>query len=206
LIYPIATIFAIWAISGHVGPAEAALRLAPNLQGWRRGIAGTLFVVTTAAALPAVRTTGWKSFVWLVFAACVIAVAVGADVVGVAVGVAVGVDAVGIAAVIAGVAVSGSILVALVVMFVVASAAANVGAGAMTGVFAVAVPVLWATTTTRGWRGPLLSLCVAAMIAASWLAAWWLSSVDRWEFAGPLLLFLGLLTLLNAPFDCSPSV
>ena len=25
LIYPIATIFAIWAISGHVGPAEAAL-------------------------------------------------------------------------------------------------------------------------------------------------------------------------------------
>jgi|HubBroStandDraft_6_1064221.scaffolds.fasta_scaffold885486_1 hypothetical protein len=30
-IYPIATIFFIWAISGHVGPAEAALGLPPGL-------------------------------------------------------------------------------------------------------------------------------------------------------------------------------
>ena len=36
LIYPIATIFAIWAISGHVGPAEAALGLQPHISGWSR--------------------------------------------------------------------------------------------------------------------------------------------------------------------------
>jgi hypothetical protein len=33
--YPIATIFLIWAISGHVGPAEAALGLQPDLPGGR---------------------------------------------------------------------------------------------------------------------------------------------------------------------------
>jgi hypothetical protein len=39
LLYPIATIFLIWAVSGHVGPAEAALHLPPNLSGWQRGVA-----------------------------------------------------------------------------------------------------------------------------------------------------------------------
>ena len=32
LIYPTATIFIIWAISGHVGPAELALHLNPGLR------------------------------------------------------------------------------------------------------------------------------------------------------------------------------
>jgi hypothetical protein len=38
-LYPIFTIFVIWAVSGHVGPAEAALRLKPGLSGWNRGVA-----------------------------------------------------------------------------------------------------------------------------------------------------------------------
>jgi hypothetical protein len=43
LIYPIATIFVIWAISGHVGPAEAALGLKPALPGLQRSVAAMLF-------------------------------------------------------------------------------------------------------------------------------------------------------------------
>jgi hypothetical protein len=39
LIYPIVTIFVIWTVSGHVGPAEAALHLKPDLADWRRGLA-----------------------------------------------------------------------------------------------------------------------------------------------------------------------
>ena len=39
------------------------------------------------------------------------------------------------------------------------------------------------------------------MIAAILMAARLLAQRFAWEFAGPLLLFLGLLTLLNAPFD-----
>jgi hypothetical protein len=30
LIYPIVTVFAVWALSGHVGPAERALGLRPD--------------------------------------------------------------------------------------------------------------------------------------------------------------------------------
>ncbi len=32
-------------------------------------------------------------------------------------------------------------------------------------------------------------------------AGYFLSSFQKWDVAGPLLLFLDLLTLLNAPFD-----
>jgi hypothetical protein len=34
LLYPIATIVLVWAMFGHVGPAEAALDLKPDVQGW----------------------------------------------------------------------------------------------------------------------------------------------------------------------------
>jgi hypothetical protein len=46
MLYPFATIFVIWAVSGHVGPAERALDLKPDISGWRRylslGIMGFL--------------------------------------------------------------------------------------------------------------------------------------------------------------------
>jgi hypothetical protein len=44
LVYPIATIFIIWAVSGHAGPAEMALGLKPNVPGWSRS-----FVAAVAA-------------------------------------------------------------------------------------------------------------------------------------------------------------
>ena len=39
------------------------------------------------------------------------------------------------------------------------------------------------------------------MIFACYAAAIWLPPLEIWPILGPLLLFLGLLTLLNAPFD-----
>ena len=39
LLYPILTIFVVWAVSGHIGPAESALRLRADLFGWQRGAA-----------------------------------------------------------------------------------------------------------------------------------------------------------------------
>ncbi len=35
-VYPIITVFVIWVLSGHFGPAEAALGLKPEMPGWRR--------------------------------------------------------------------------------------------------------------------------------------------------------------------------
>ena len=46
LIYPIVTIFIIWAASGHVGPAEAALGLKTDVVGWRRAVAFGLIGVS----------------------------------------------------------------------------------------------------------------------------------------------------------------
>lgn len=46
-----------------------------------------------------------------------------------------------------------------------------------------------------------MALFIPGMILACFGAAGWLSSVPIWQILGPLLLFLGLLTLLNAPFD-----
>ena len=64
LIYPIATIFVIWAISGHVGPAEAALGLKPDISGWSRGFAAAAmgFQAWHGASC---RTKGRKSCVWI---------------------------------------------------------------------------------------------------------------------------------------------
>ncbi len=81
-----------------------------------------------------------------------------------------------------------------------------------------AVVVLGRRAVRYQWQGPFLLSFLLAMIVACLAEAALLSSVEAWipweqglpsplpplkpwEVAGPLLLFLGLLTLLNAPFD-----
>jgi hypothetical protein len=68
LIYPIVTILIMWAVSGHVGPAEEALALVPGLSGWRRGL--VIAAVGFAALIMrwSARTKGRKSLVWLAVA------------------------------------------------------------------------------------------------------------------------------------------
>jgi hypothetical protein len=64
LIYPIATIFVIWAISGHVGPAEAALGLSPDVPGLSRALGVAAIGFSSFAFWHAVLTSGWKHLVW----------------------------------------------------------------------------------------------------------------------------------------------
>ena len=64
LVYPFVTIFVIWAISGHVGPAEAALGLKPDLSGWRRGLAAVMIGFAVFGIVHAYRATMWKSIAW----------------------------------------------------------------------------------------------------------------------------------------------
>jgi hypothetical protein len=66
LIYPIATIFVIWAISGHVGPAEAALGLR-NRPGWGRGLVAVAVGFQGFAFCRATQATeGVRWFFWFV--------------------------------------------------------------------------------------------------------------------------------------------
>jgi hypothetical protein len=62
LIYPIVTIFIIWTISGHVGPAELALHLNPHLGVLRRLLPTAVIGLCLFAIWGAVRTKGRKRF------------------------------------------------------------------------------------------------------------------------------------------------
>jgi hypothetical protein len=255
LVYPIATIFVIWAISGHVGPAESALGLKPEISGWARSILAGAIGLIGFATLRGIRTEGWKSWVWAAFAGAK-AVADAADAVvspiisalvfaagftGVlAVGYVV-VLAVGYAVVVSAVVSAGGYAVALVVAVAVAAVVAFAGTGAVAVVVAVAVTVALAVLNANTVifanaaieanpvatnacifgdlniagaavgisllaikhrrQGVFLSLFLPAMILTCLAGAAYLSSLKSWDTAGSVLLFLGLLTLLNAPFD-----
>jgi hypothetical protein len=235
LIYPIVALIIIWAISGHVGPAEAALGLAPNISPWRRGltVAGVLTVAGFAWAdrvtarpksfggtVVRASTIGLKASI----VAFVIAVALTGVVAGAFVVAFVGVLAFAGVVAFAGVfAFAGAVVVAFAVAVAVAFAFAVAlpvaFAGASARLFAVAliaggilvvvivivvtvvVDLLNERAIAQRWHGVFLSLFLPAMIIACLMAANLLSSLKMWEVSGPLLLFLGLLSLLNAPFD-----
>lgn len=231
LIYPIATIFVIWAISGHVGPAEAVLALQPELPGWRRGFAATVLGFAGFVAWSFMRTNGWKYLLmWIAacaLAGCAIAIvaaatgarpATDAGTVGFFAAVAFGVvisaksgealagppHGAAAAAAVAVLSFGGPIggTHALTFGVVVASFLASGPALAIgVAVIATAVEMASAIAFRLRWHGLFLALFLPAMIVVCLVAADLLSPLETWGRAGPLLLFLGLLTLLNAPFD-----
>jgi hypothetical protein len=168
LVYPIVTVFAVWAFSGHVGPAERTLGLPPDDPAYRypglwRGLIVLLVILASYACYRSLRAEGVKWVLWFAFT--------------VASSFPVGV--------------AGPGAFALSVAFAVA------------GVFAVAFVVqflkLWATT--KGYLGLFLSLFFVSMCILCLAAPYGLAPLETWPKVSPLLLFLGLLTLVNAPFD-----
>jgi hypothetical protein len=195
LIYPIATIFIIWAVSGHVGPAESALHLNPRLAAWQRWLAAAVFGCSVFALWGAVRGAGGKRLIYtfVCIAAFVMAVALsvaqtGASVIG---GAHAALPTTKINLVMMP---TVSPLVPIVVALLGAtSLAVTIGViGAALGAFRRFGP---------RWEGAFLSLFIPSMILACLGAATWLPPLRIWQMLGPLLLFLGLMTLLNAPFD-----
>jgi hypothetical protein len=79
-IYPIVTIFIMWSVSGHVGPAEQALGLESHVGVWQRGIVIGAIGFNGFLVWLYMRTTGWKCVTWIFIsaAAACTAVAVGA--------------------------------------------------------------------------------------------------------------------------------
>jgi Domain of unknown function (DUF4062) len=193
LIYPTASIFIIWAVSGHVGPAEAALTLEPDIEGWRRGL------VVGAMAIVALAFRGARSNLGTAFAVAGVVALAAVTTLAVALpGVAVGV---------------------LVVAFAFAFAFARTGAGAVAVAVAgpiagagnvavvvvvagaLAVNILSQISIKYRWQGLFLLLFSIGILLSYLGAVNVLSSRETWNFVGPLSLFLGLLTLINAPFD-----
>jgi hypothetical protein len=201
LIYPIATIFLIWAISGHVGPAERALHLELNAPAWQRLGTTAVLGFGAIAGWRSARSAGWRSLAWGVGGFIVAGVAAGAGAVAVAVGFG-GAVAVSFAIAIAG-AGAGFTAVFVAHAGINPVVTALVFAGIVAGVFAVVMAVRWANNMSmrRGWQGLFLSVFLVIATLVCLVAARLLSSPLISEVGGPLLLFLGLLTLVNAPFD-----
>jgi hypothetical protein len=152
LIYPIVTIFFIWAISGRVGPAEAALGLNPRVPGWSRGLAAAAIGFSIFAYWRGNRARGWKSYVWIaVTGVCAgVAAAAAFGFVAAAAGCAVlfavsfAFDAPGAFAVVGAVAVTVAVAVvgAVAVFAAGAAAGAVAAAAALAGVVGVGVLTL----------------------------------------------------------------
>ncbi len=199
LLYPIAAVFIVWAVSGHIGPAEEALGLQRNLPGWMRMVAVMATGFSAFAYWRLVRASGWISaIVWFAVAdSLTVAVAhAGAFPVAVAIaGAGIGVSAGAIAA--GGVGVGVGIGAGAI-------AIAGAGAVAIAVVVIVVVVIVWLNERDAGNSrlGIFLLLFFIAMTSSCLVAAYLLAIAPNWhDKYGPSLLFLGLLTLLNAPFD-----
>ena len=208
LIYPILTIVIIWGVSGHVGPAEEALGLRPNVTGWRRGIFIAGAGVVMISIWRAVRTTGWKFWAWnsfycgiIVFSSWAISDVIFGTGIGVTAIVAFGIAfANAVVAITMGVAAATGI--AIIPTIVPSVLIIVVGALSMIFGFAVFGIILIVELRIRSERQNMLLLVFFVTTTMYCLVApIFLASTSRWPDAGPLFLFLGLLTLLNAPFD-----
>lgn len=70
-VYPLAAVFFIWVISGHVGPAESALNLSTTLPTWQRVIACAGAVIISIGLARYIRAPGWKqASTWMYLSLC----------------------------------------------------------------------------------------------------------------------------------------
>ena len=132
LIYRIATIFVIWAISGHVGPAERALGLKPDNSAWVRSLLVGAIVLLSFIFWAFARIRGRRASAW-----SAVAIFVGGGVIGAGI----------VASTLAGaVAIAIAAGVAGAIGFAVAGADARADvSGPVAGVGAVAVAILGAS-------------------------------------------------------------
>jgi hypothetical protein len=235
LVYPIATIFIIWTVSGHPGPGALSYFFFFDHDDWRRefvmaGVGFSIFAIWHSS-----RMMGFRSLAWAAAAGAVIAAVAIADV-AIAVFVAVGspapsavaiavwavatfaVASLGAGAVACASACAVAVAafaVVLVVAVAIGGSAAFVATAAAAGIVAAVVAVAAVAVLSVAFAANLLrnraipspsqdiflTLLFPTIILACFSAARMLSELRVWFLLGPLLLFLGLLPLLNAPFD-----
>jgi hypothetical protein len=200
------TIFLIWAVSGEVGPAEQALGFKGDLPGWQRAL---IVGAVGFEGLALWRFTRRRSVARLAvagIAAVVFAVAFALAFDSLGAGVVALAGAVGFAVAGAG-RVAGAVIVGIAVAVGFAFALAGTDLGlfaivlAVVGIAVAAILLLCAVAIERGLQGVFLALFLPASLVTCLGAAEVLARLPTWRHTGPLLLFLVLLTLLNAPFN-----
>jgi hypothetical protein len=224
-VYPIATIFFIWAIAGYVGPAEEALGLEKNVPGRSRSFLAAAaifvgFILWSFFRREERNSPFWGNFVVAmnVNATAIVAALIALGTVAGALTIT-AFGSVGAGAVAFGVAVAGAVAsVGRVAGAVTVAATVPIALGLAFGLAGkpggtVAVIVATAAICTLGIllfcafaikhqaQGVFLLVFIPAAIIACLAAVKFLSPLGTWRHTGPLLLFQGLLTLVNAPFN-----
>jgi hypothetical protein len=229
LIYPIVAVFTLWALSGHVGIAEHALSLpiddpSDSYPLARRCLMLVMQLAATYTAFHFVRDRTTKSAIWFGVAGCIAAfgalvVAGGAvagafAVAGIVVCASAAFGALAHNDAVAG-AFAFAVTIAVIIVVAVASAVAGANAGAGVGAIALAAGltavVLAVVTPTAAWglnaierggrQGPFMVIYCIVLAMGCFSTPYYLATFESWDRIGPLILFFGLLTLVNAPVD-----
>lgn len=220
-IYPLTSIIFFWSIHPHVSQAQAVLHLPQGLESWQQGLIFGILVGEIIAIWNMGRGGSWHSVIWAVSGGTLAMAAVvgttGAGNLRVA-----GIFLVG--------GLTAGAVGALLTTSRVQFAGSVSGAGALGGLLAGAIAFGYLGTyhwILGGIGGGAASLIVIggltaykdkifknhrqgaiqvvgliSMIAACLVAAYFLSQFGTtWGTSGPMLMFLVLLPLLNAPFD-----
>jgi hypothetical protein len=197
LFYPFAILFIIWAVSGQVGAAEAALSLKSGLPAWRRGLAAIGLMLALFATWCGSQTSGRQSNVWFVAAALgaiVVPVAGAGPVVGAIAGAISGAGAIAGKGTLAGVVVAAA---------AIAGATAGPVSDVVAGIVSVGIPVavvvslLYEEAVRRGHQGLFIGLFSVVAIFCCFVSARELAPLPHWQNSGPMLFFFGLLPLLK---------
>lgn len=200
LLYPLLVVFGLWVISGGVGLAEQALGL-KELRGGQRTLLLLAQGFSAICFYKAIRSSGWRSPLLLLAAVALVVVGAGAGIV-IGAGFTTGVFVVVGAFASAGAGL-GAIAIAIAIAIPIAGALSEMAAVAFSVAvaFVLVVVVVERSVVRHGWKTLWLGLSSLLMLGVCICAPQWLAGSDKWDQGGVLLLFLGLLTLVNAPFD-----
>jgi hypothetical protein len=201
LLYPIATISAIWAISGDVGPAETALRLQAGLSAWQRiGVVAAIGLIAYGYWRAATERNIWKSL----GAMAVSFTGSGIILVSGAVTLAVYGTALGLCFNYkkqASDTRKGMLGIIAVFMALAQNGSAGIWYAALAAIVSGILFFSHKAAVKSGFESIFYWILFHITISAFLLAAKLTSALATSEYTGPALLFLGLLTLLIAPFD-----
>jgi hypothetical protein len=215
-IYPVVAILFIWVISGQSGPAEYALGLPSGRAGLIRGLAAAATIVSSFSYFQSRRAAAQlrgpsRRSALLPFVAWFVIAAVSAFVVNllllpggigaVAGTVALSSSVIGAAAGDSFLAVGTAVAGGIIASFFVGSSYRV--ASIMSATAIAAIGVFWAAAGSKIPRRSvfILFIFLICAVTGSLIGAKVLSASVLWPLLGPLLLFFGLLSALNAPFS-----
>ena len=227
VVYPVFGIICAWSISGHVGPAEVALSLPANTTIYQRGTVFIGAVVLLVSWVQFMRQQRLKiQALWMVATCAALLVVLGAADAGknivvfaLALALAFGGAVMFVVARLGTTAFrgAGSGTVAFAVTAAVLVATGNTGfqkLGGGLGLFPTAalafsfaliasccVCASLLYSISRGLFGYFLVFGTILTLTAALASPVWLATWHSWNFAGPIVLFLVILTVANAPFD-----